>query len=257
VPYNYSHNVFHRMFLKFDDIFFITFNCNLSLIPVFVHGVSFSAIFQPTKERLTMQTYSLPILLNNNQNKHGKRSTARFWLVLSALFLSLSFSAPSYSHRGALDEVDVCRIRVGTEKIHFTAYTPTFTQSQGFCRFIPNVGPTNLIFDYEGKKLRDVSIEFEVTKEPEGTRIFYQEPQKTKTGTVKADIDFSKYGAGDYLAHVTIVHDGEKQDTHLPFVVGAEEPKTPWKRYLLFVVSVAVLVTIGITVLTRKYGNEP
>lgn len=194
-------------------------------------------------------------LPNNNQNKHGKRSITKFWTVLSALCLSVLFSAPSYSHRGALDEIDVCRIRVGTEKIHFTAYTPTFTQSQGFCRFIPNVGLTNLIFDYEGKKLRDVSIEFEVTKEPEGTRIFYQEPQKAKTGSVKADIDFSKYGAGDYLAHVTIVHDGEKQDTHLPFVVGAEEPKTPWGRYLFFVVSVAVLVTIGITVLTRKYGG--
>ncbi|MGZ4968529.1 MAG: hypothetical protein ACXV8O_05285 [Methylobacter sp.] len=168
----------------------------------------------------------------------------------------MSFSAPSYSHRGAVDEVDVCRIRVGTEKIHFTAYTPTFTQSQGYCRFIPNVGLTNLIFDYEGKKLRDVSVEFEVTKEPEGTRIFYLEPQKTKSGTVKADIDFSKYGAGDYLAHVTIAHDGEKQDTHLPFVVGAEEEKSPWRRYLYFVLSVAVLVTIGIAYLTRKYGDK-
>ncbi len=206
-----------------------------------------------------MQSHLPSTLSNNPQNKKNQRSTSRiswFWTVLSALFLSMSFSAPSYSHRGALDEVDVCRIRVGTEKIHFTAYTPTFTQSEGFCRFIPNVGMTNLIFDYEGKKLRDVSIEFEVTKEPEGTRVFYQEPQKTKTGTVKADIDFSKYGAGDYLAHVTIVHDGEKQDTHLPFVVGAEESKTPWGRYLFFVVSVVVLVVAGITILTRKLADK-
>ncbi len=203
-----------------------------------------------------MQTYLLPILPNNNQNKHGKRSTTRFWLVLSALFLSLSFSTPSYSHRGAPDEVDVCRIKVGSEVIHFTAYTPTFTQTEGYCRFIPNVGLTNLIFDYEGKKLRDVSIEFEVTKEPEGTRVFYQEPQKIKTGTVKADIDFSKYGAGDYLAHVTIVHDGEKQDTHLPFAVGAEEDKSHWRRYLFMLIAVVVLVPIGISVLTRKLADK-
>lgn len=206
-----------------------------------------------------MQTQFLSALSDKTQNKNNLCSTSktsRFWTVLAALFLCMSFSEPSYSHRGALDEVDVCRIRVGTEKIHFTAYTPTFTQSQGFCRFIPNVGPTNLIFDYEGKKLRDVSIEFEVTKEPEGTRIFYQEPQKAKTGTVKADIDFSKYGAGDYLAHVTIAHDGEKQDTHLPFVVGAEESKTPWRRYLVFVISVVVLVTAGITILTRRQANK-
>lgn len=203
-----------------------------------------------------MRTQFLSNNPQNKNNKHSATKTFRFWTVLSALFLSMSFSAPSYSHRAALDEVDVCRIRVGTEKIHFTAYTPTFTQSEGFCRFIPNVGLTNLIFDYEGKKLRDVSVEFEVTKEPEGTRIFYQEPQKTKSGTVKADIDFSKYGAGDYLAHVTIAHDGEKLDTHLPFVVGTAEEKTPWRRYLFFVLSVAVLVTLGITYLTRKYGGQ-
>lgn len=80
--------------------------------------------------------------------------------------------------------------RSALKKIHFTAYTPTFTQSEGYCRFIPNVGMTNLIFDYEGKKLRDVSIEFEVTKEPEGTRIIYQEPQKAKTGRLKQILIF-------------------------------------------------------------------
>jgi hypothetical protein len=199
------------------------------------------------------------ILLDNPQNKNNKRTAPRtswIWTVLSALFLSLSFSTPSYSHRGAPDEVDICRIKVGPEVVHFTAYTPTFTQSEGYCRFIPNVGLTNLIFDYEGKKLRDVSIEFEVTKEPEGTRIFYQEPQKIKIGTVKADIDFAKYGAGDYLAHVTIVHDGEKLDTHLPFVVGAEEDKSHWKRNLFMLIAVVVLVIGGIAILSRKLADK-
>lgn len=205
-----------------------------------------------------MKTHPLSTLPNpqHKNNKHRAAQLSKFWAVLSALFLTMLFSSPSYSHRGAADEVDVCRIRVGTEKIHFTAYTPTFTQSEGFCRFIPNVGLTNLIFDYEGKKLRDVSIEFEITKEPEGSRIFYQEPQKTKSGTVKADIDFAKYGAGDYLAHVTIVHDGEKLDTHLPFVVGAAEEKTHWKRYMYMLVAVVVLVIIGIRVLTKKLADK-
>lgn len=195
------------------------------------------------------------LLPNNNQNKHGKRSTAKFLTAFSLLCFSALFSAPSYSHRGAANEVDECRIGVGSEVIHISAYTPTFTEGKGYCRYIPNVGLTNLVFDYEGKKLRDLSIEFEVTKEPEGTRIFYLEPQKAKSGSVKADIDFSKYGAGNYLAHVTIVHDGEKQDSHLPFVVGAEENKSPWRRYLIFAGSVAVLMAIGIPLAIRKFGD--
>ncbi len=138
-------------------------------------------------------------------------------LVLATAFLMPSFV---YAHRGAVEEIDPCRIRVGFEKIHFTAYTPTITAGQEYCNVIPNLGPTNLVFDYEGKKLRDVSVEFEVTKEPEGTRVFYQEPKKIKTGTVNGQVDFSQFGAGDYLAHVAIVHEGKKLDTHLPLSVG-------------------------------------
>jgi len=191
-----------------------------------------------------MKNYLLSILANNTQNNNKRAQTHHscFWTALAVFFLSISFSAPSYSHRGPADEIDNCRIKVGYEKIHFTAYTPKFTRSQGYCQFIPNIGMTNLVFDYEGKKLRDVSIEFEVTKEPEGTRVFYQQPQKIKTGTVNASIDFSKFGAGDYLAHVTIVHNDEKLDTHLPFSVGAGETKIPWGKYLFFLVVVLLVV---------------
>ena len=44
------------------------------------------------------------------------------------LFGLLTFALPSavYAHRGASDEVDACNILVGHERVHFTAYTPTF-----------------------------------------------------------------------------------------------------------------------------------
>jgi thiosulfate/3-mercaptopyruvate sulfurtransferase len=47
-------------------------------------------------------------------------------------------------------------------------------------------------------RYRNMMVEFEVTKEPEGTRIFYQEPKKHKSGTVVLDLpngvkDQSKY----------------------------------------------------------------
>ncbi|MGR9045435.1 MAG: hypothetical protein ACU83N_09070 [Gammaproteobacteria bacterium] len=142
--------------------------------------------------------------------------------LFALLVLSAAVSYPVQAHRGASDEIDTCQILVGFEKVHFTAYTPTFTQNEEYCRSIPNVGPTNLVFDYEGKGLRKISVEFEVTKEPEGTRVFYQEPQKIKTGTVNGTVDFSQFGAGKYLVHVTIVHEGKTLDTHLPFWVGVE-----------------------------------
>lgn len=165
-------------------------------------------------------------------------------IILYSLFVSfcLTFSTASYAHRGAVGEVDACRIKVGYEKIHFTAYTPKFSKTKGYCQFIPNVGFTSLVFDYEGKKLRNISIEYEITKEPEGTRVFYQKPQKIKTGNMTTNIDFSKYGMGDYLAHITIIHKGEKLDSHLPFSVGVEEPKkTPWHIYFILIVIVLMI----------------
>lgn len=55
---------------------------------------------------------------------------------------------------------------------------------------------------------------------------------------------------------MTIVHNGEKLDTHLPFVIGAEEAKTPWRRYLFMLVAVVVLVITGIAILMRKIADK-
>jgi hypothetical protein len=189
-------------------------------------------------------------------NLPTKKQSSLFQKVLSIFIMCLSFSQPGYSHRGPVDEIDNCRIKVGFEKIHFSAYTPEITRGQSFCQSIPNVGLTNLVFDYEGKKLRDVSIEFEVTKEPEGTRIYYQPPEKIKTGTVNARIDFAKHGAGDYLAHVTIVHKGEKLDTHLSFSVGVEVAETPWSLYFSLLIFVVLVVAYIMLYRANKLNNK-
>lgn len=168
-----------------------------------------------------------------------------FKFILSFLLFSL-FSQFSYAHRGFSGEVDHCRIRVGNENIHFTAYTPTFTQSESYCQYIPNIGPTNLVFDYEGHKLRNVTVEFEITKEPDETRIFYQAPQKIKQGTFNTTIDFNQYGAGEYLAHITIMHQGESLDTHLPFFIGEQEPE---KKPIWMTVFLPTLIIAGFIVL--------
>lgn len=140
--------------------------------------------------------------------------------VLSLLgLLAIGLPTSVQAHRGVSNEVDACNILVGHERVHFTAYTPTFDNKE-YCGAIPHVGKTNLVFDYEGKGLRNMSVEFEVTKEPEGTRIFYKEPTKIKTGTVNGIVDFSQFGAGNYLAHVAIVHNDKSLDSHIPFSVG-------------------------------------
>ena len=158
-----------------------------------------------------------------------------------SLFIVLFFSlvSNSFAHRSEDEQRDPCRIQVGYEPMHFTAYTPTFSKSKQYCQEIPHLGLTNLVFDYEGKKLRQITIAFEVTKEPEGTRVFYQQPDKYLSGTFAKNVDLTTVGVGAYLAHIKIFHKGKTLDTHLPFNV---KPKSGFGlRFLMLMVLMIAL----------------
>ncbi|MGR8981069.1 MAG: hypothetical protein ACU84H_13385 [Gammaproteobacteria bacterium] len=167
--------------------------------------------------------------------------------ILSLLLFAFALTPSAYAHRGSGDETDPCRIKVGDEWMHFTAYTPATTGNKSFCRAIPDIGMTNLVFDYEGKQLRKVSIEFEVTKEPEGKRVFYRPPDKSKSGSVDGVVDFRQFGKGNYQAHVTIVDNDKKLDTHIPFSVGIEdESYSGIKKFLFTFIVCAVIIYLSI-----------
>ncbi|KAF3977203.1 MAG: hypothetical protein HFP77_08345 [Methylococcales symbiont of Iophon sp. n. MRB-2018] len=176
-------------------------------------------------------------------------------ILLSVLFLCVILPSTAFAHRGSATEIDKCRILVGDEVIHFTAYTP-MTGGTGLCRVIPHVGPADLVFDYEGQRLRKTTVEFEITKEPEGTRIFYQQPEKIKKGTVDAKVDFTPYGKGNYLAHITVEHKGEKMDSHLPFSVGLESAEEEISFMVIFLLIVLVVVVLAMIVMSRSKKNK-
>ena len=171
--------------------------------------------------------------------------------------MTIAFPSAVYAHRGASNEIDACNILVGHERVHFTAYTPTFSNKE-YCQSIPHLGATNLVFDYNGNGLRNLTVEFEVTKEPEGTRVFYREPTKIKSGTVNGMVDFSKFGAGNYLAHVAIVHKDKSLDSHIPFSVGLEEESSnhlPIKS--LFIVALIAVVVYLMKQAANKKSARP
>jgi len=138
-----------------------------------------------------------------------------------ALGLSLGALLPVssvWAHGGASVDTDQCRIFVGPHLVHFTAYQPQLTGSTEFCGEIPELGTTTMVFDYEGKALRNMTVEVEFTKEPEGTRIAYLPPATHNTGTFNTTYNFTE--GGKYLAHVTLINEGVKIDAHVPFKVG-------------------------------------
>jgi hypothetical protein len=97
---------------------------------------------------------------------------------------------------------------------------------------------------------------FEVTKEPEGTRVFYQAPEKIKKGTVDAKVDFTPYGAGNYLAHITIEHEGRKLDSHLPFSVGMESAEGGMSFMVMALLVILAAVVLGMMFMSRAKKEQ-
>ncbi|MGZ8188116.1 MAG: hypothetical protein ACXWTN_05060 [Methylosarcina sp.] len=158
------------------------------------------------------------------------------FLGLSALLLSTAL----WAHGGAAGtDTDQCKFELEPSHwIHYTAYQPKAYPAEEFCGSLPgSATPTQLVFDYQDMRYRNMAIEFEVTKEPEGTRVFFMPAQKHKAGTVNLELPNGVPDAGKYLIHITLVPDqGDRLDAHMSFSAGsgAKTSTTSYLLYLLF-----------------------
>lgn len=138
--------------------------------------------------------------------------------------LGLVFSASLWAHGGAAGtDTDQCKFELEPSHwLHYTAYQPKAFPAEDFCGNIPSTDTlTQLVFDYQDVRYRQMAVEFEVTKEPEGTRVFFQEAKKHKSGTVVLTLPNGVPEVGKYLIHITLVPDqGERLDAHMGFVAG-------------------------------------
>jgi len=146
--------------------------------------------------------------------------------------LGLFFSASLWAHGGAAGtDTDQCKFELEPGHwIHYTAYQPKAFPAEDFCGNIPSTDTlTQLVFDYQDMKYRNMAVEFEVTKEPEGTRVFFEEAKKHKSGTIMLSLPNGVPEPGKYLIHITLVPEegkidqrtvGERLDVHMGFVAG-------------------------------------
>lgn len=144
------------------------------------------------------------------------------------VLLGLIFSSALWAHGGAAGtDTDQCKFELEKDHwLHYTAYQPKAYPAEEFCGNLPDLNTlTQLVFDYQDLRYRNMAIEFEVTKEPEGKRVFFSEAKKHKTGTVVLALNEGVPEAGKYLIHITLLQDnGERLDAHMSFKAGAGQP---------------------------------
>lgn len=142
--------------------------------------------------------------------------------------IGLIFSSALWAHGGAAGtDTDQCKFELEKDHwIHYTAYQPKAYPAEEFCGNLPDLNAlTQLVFDYQDQRYRNMAIEFEVTKEPEGKRVFFWEAKKHKSGTVVLDMPQGVAEAGKYLIHITLLQDsGERLDAHMSFKAGGGQP---------------------------------
>jgi hypothetical protein len=182
----------------------------------------------------------LIVYYNNLSKLEGIMNRAHFIAKGFLGILGLLLSAAVWAHGGAAGtDTDQCKFELEPSHwIHYTAYQPKSYPAEEFCGKLPGAStPTQLVFDYQDMRYRNMSVEFEVTKEPEGTRVFFLPASKHKSGTVNLDLPNGVPEAGKYLIHITLVPDqGDRLDAHMSFTAGGGAPTstTSYVLYILF-----------------------
>jgi len=151
------------------------------------------------------------------------------------VLLGLLFSASLWAHGGAAGtDTDQCKFELQPGHwVHYTAYQPQAFPAEEFCGKLPGTNTlTQLVFDYQDMKYRNMLVEFEVTKEPEGKRVFFLPSAKHKSGSVNLELPKGVPEPGQYLIHITLVPDpsdtekrtqGERLDVHMGFTAGGAQ----------------------------------
>ncbi len=140
------------------------------------------------------------------------------------IIMGLLLSTTLWAHGGAKGtDTDQCKFELEPDHwIHYTAYQPNAFPAEEFCANIPREKESLiLVFDYQDQRYKDNTVEFEVTKEPEGKRVFFLEGTKHKKGTVELKLPDGVPEPGNYLIHITLIPDqGERKDVHMGFKAG-------------------------------------
>ncbi len=169
------------------------------------------------------------------------------------VLLGTLFAATVWAHGGAAGtDTDQCKFELEPSHwIHYTAYQPTSYPAEEFCGKLPGTNTkTQLVFDYQDMRYRDMLVEFEVTKEPEGTRVFFLPSAKHKKGTIILDLPNGVPEPGQYLIHITLVPDeaaagdktqAQRLDVHMGFKAGTGAPASKGSMLLYAFLGLAAL----------------
>jgi len=157
----------------------------------------------------------------------------RILLLQLTLGYLMTWCQDATAHGGVGMEDDVCVIKIGFLKAHFTGYQPKTNGTQEFCEDIPEVASSIFVIDYLHDFLKEMPVDFRIIRDVnnfgtfanwddvtglediEQDTVFYLPPAKRPDGMLTVNYDFQQ--AGGYIGIVTAVHPEKEKTYHAVF----------------------------------------
>ncbi len=152
------------------------------------------------------------------------------WMVLACLLVWCQIVV---AHGGVGMEDDICLIKIGFLKAHFTVYQPQSDGAKEFCEDIPEVARSVFVIDYLHDYLKEMQVDFRIIRDVnnlgiyakwddiarlddiERDTVFYRPPTKQPGGMLTVDYNFQQ--AGGYIGIVSAKHPTKEKTYHAVF----------------------------------------
>ena len=107
------------------------------------------------------------------------------------LLLCIAFySSHAHSHGGVFLDDDVCLIKIGFYKAHFTIYQPHKNQHKEFCEDIPDATESIFLMEYQHDGLRAAPIDLRIIKDESDRGRFFKEEDLDKIKDINQVTEF-------------------------------------------------------------------
>lgn len=141
------------------------------------------------------------------------------------IFAGLLPAQGLFAHGGVVLEDDICVLKIGFLKAHFTGYQPRWSGNEEFCEDIPVVGDSVFVIDYLHDFLREMKVDFRIIDDVndvgifaswddvqtiadiEAVTVYYLPPDTRRDGVLTAEYNFQQ--PGNYIGIVTAFHPSE------------------------------------------------
>lgn len=189
------------------------------------------------------------------------------WVIfLGAYTISMMASGVAVAHGGVSMKEDLCVMKLGPYRSHFTGYQPEKRSTQEFCEDIPEIGNVVLVMDFMSDELRSMKTDFRIIKdvkdigisatyddlgtkeEIENNTVFYESPKEYPHGTLNVSYKFD--GPGNFIGLVeSTTEGGESHISVFPFSVGKKN-----NVGYLFGFLAAVLISYGLYRFSQRHS---